>query len=449
MKNIEEILNLKKLEIDNIEVPEELEGRLRNALHLVEVETNKPTQKLYWLLRHKVMAAVILFMILISGLNYDVFAFYGKKILGYDQVTSGSFKKLNELGKGQEINESYKFKNGTEVIVDGVMFDKNKLSIMYSIKGESKEKIQDLSMLSLRGIFKTYNKSNGRGIMSDDGKEIKWIHNFEPPSILDRNVTFTFRSNADDISKGEKGKIRFKINMDKAIKREVNSVINKTIEAQGVKYNFTTLSATQMSVLIDGTIQVNSEEGKELFGGPINGVRRYLKVELLETYIKNGNPITEIIQEMGSSKGSSNNEIKFQYVFDGLKPNIKSLTLNVLSTDDMRFIDKNININISTKNERVVQDSEELLIKEVKEEDGNTIVTFIGQEDVIFDTALFIGEVQVKELEMNSKIIDDKGRKVLEKTYKFEGTAKDMNLMFKTLSHRSNINKLILLYEEK
>ena len=127
-------------------------------------EFYNPMQKHYWILRHRVLAAVILLMVLISGLNYDVFAFYGKKILGYDQITSGSFKELNELGRGQEINKSYKFKNGTEVIVDGVMFDKNKLSIMYRIKGESKEKIQDLSMPpSLNGMFKNYEVSNKAG----------------------------------------------------------------------------------------------------------------------------------------------------------------------------------------------------------------------------------------------------------------------------------------------
>ncbi|MBU3176528.1 hypothetical protein KPL47_09090 [Clostridium estertheticum] len=52
-----------------------------------------------------------------------------------------------------------------------------------------------------------------------------------------------------------------------------------------------------MSVLIDGTVQVNSENGKELFSGPINGVRRNLKVQLLESYIVNGKVITGIIEK--------------------------------------------------------------------------------------------------------------------------------------------------------
>lgn len=397
----------------------------------------------------KVIAAAVLLVVIIYGLNYDVLPYYGKKILGYDQISSGSFKELNELGRGQEINKSYKFKNGVEVILDGVMFDENKLTVMYRVKRENGDKIENLSISKLKGMFKTYHMSNGHGIISDDKKEISWMQDFQPPSVFDRNVTFSIFSNFNDISKGEEGRISFKIDMDKAIKRVVKSSINKTIESQGIKYNFTTLSASQMSVLIDGTIQVNDEKGKELLCGPINGIRRDLKVELLETYIKDGNAITETIQEMGSSKGSSNDGINFQYEFDGLKPNLKSLTLNVLSTEDIRFIDKNLNINKSTKNEMVVQDSDELFVKEVKVESGNTVVTFIGQEDVIFDTALFIEEVQATELEVNSKIIDDNGIKILEKTYKFKGTAETMKLMFKTLSHRTLINKPIVIYEEK
>ena len=204
-----------------------------------------------------------------------------------------------------------------------------------------------------------------------------------------------------------------------------------------------------MSVLIDGVIQVGTESDKEIFKNSMSGITRKLNLQLLESYIKDGKVVSEVIEGGLSSMGSDDKNIKFQFSFNGLKPNIKSLTLNVLSTDDMRIIDKNLNINVATKNERVVQDSEEFLVREVKEDGGNTVVTFVGQEDIIFDTALFIGEVQAKELDMNSKIIDDKGRKVLEKTYKFEGAAKDMNLMFKTLSHRTSINKLIVLYEEK
>ena len=172
MKNIEEKLKLKKLDIDNIEIPDDLEGRLRSALSLVEIKTQKPSHKLSWFLRHKMIAVVIMLVAVMSVLNYDVFAYYGKKIIGYDKLTSGSLKVLNELGKGQKINKSYKFKNGSEVILDGVMFDKNKLTLMYRFIGENQDKIEDLSISSLKGYFKTYSMSSGHGVVSNDKKEV-------------------------------------------------------------------------------------------------------------------------------------------------------------------------------------------------------------------------------------------------------------------------------------
>lgn len=447
MKDIEEKLKLKKLDIDNIEIPEDLEGRLRNALYLVKSKDGKATHKFDWALKHNVVAIAILLVIIISGLNYDVFAFYGKKILGYDQISSGSIKELNELGRGQELNKSYKFKNGVEVILDGVMFDNNKTTIMYRILGESEDKIENLTISNMKGLFKTYSITSGHGIIGNDKKEIIGIQDFQPLSVFDRNLTFNISSNSNDISNGEEGHISFKINMDKAIKRVVNSNINKIIESQGVKYKFTTLSASKMSVLVNGTIQLADEKDRKLFTDMMNGVQRTLRVELLESYIKDGKVATEVIEGGMGSMGSDGNSIQFQYNFDGLKPNLKSLSLNVLSTDDMRIIDKEINVNKSTKNERVVQDTEELLVKEVKKEGANTVVTFIGQEDIIFDTALFIGDRQATELESKSKIIDNKGIKFLEKTYTFKGNAETMGLMFKTLSHRIIINKQIVIYK--
>ena len=139
--------------------------------------------------------------------------------------------------------------------------------------------------------------SSGHGVMSNDKKEVRWIMDYQPLLVIDRNLTFNILSNSNDISSGEEGSISFKVNMDKAIKRTVYSKINKTIESQGIKYKFTTLSASQMSVLINGTIQANFENGKELFGGPIDETRRNLKVQLLESYIVNGKAITGIIDE--------------------------------------------------------------------------------------------------------------------------------------------------------
>ncbi|MBU3099736.1 MULTISPECIES: hypothetical protein [Clostridium] len=95
--------------------------------------------------------------------------------------------------------------------------------------------------------------------------------------------------------------------MYKAIKRVVNSNINKIIESQGVKYKFTTLSASKMSVLVNGTIQLADEKDRKLFTDMMNGSQRTRRVELLESYIKDGKVATEIIEGGMGSMGSDGN----------------------------------------------------------------------------------------------------------------------------------------------
>lgn len=450
MRNVEEELKIKKVDIDNLEIPEDLELRLRNALNSAVEQVHEAKVKKSWFIRHKVMAAALLLFVLLSIYNYDVLAYYGKKILGYDEVTYGSIKELNEMGMGQEIDKTYKFKNGTEVSLDGVMLDDNKLVVMYSVKGESEDEIQKLSLEPLEGIFGRYHMSGGHGIMNDAKNEIRWIQEFESPFILDRTLNFVIASGTKDVSKGEVGRISFKLDMNKAVKRVVKSDINQVIEFQGAKYYFTTLSATPMSVIVQGKIEAASEKDKKLFSPEdFKDPRRNLHLELSETYIKDGMAVTEKLQGGMSSMGSGSDGIRFECGFNGLKPDVKQLVLSLVRTEDMRIIDKKININSETKNVRVVPETEELIIKDVREEGGNTVVTFSAENDVAFGPALMIKDVQAKELSKNVKTAHGIGNGRIEKTYVFEGNGKDMSLLFKTLSHETYINKEITIYQGK
>lgn len=440
MRSVEEELKTKKIDIDNIEVPEELEERLRLKL---DAAKHGEIKKGSWFIKHKAMAAVLALLIFIGAYNYDVFAYYGKKILGYDEITFGSMKELNDMGMGQQINKSYTFKNGTEVILDGVMLDENKLVAMYRIKGDSEEKIENTNPVPIKGKFGTYCQSSGTGRISDDKKEMTWVMDFKAPKLFDRWLTFNITSSSNDISRGENGSIDFKLDMDKAVKRVVKSNINKSIETQGIKYNFSTLTATQMSVIVEGNVKVSSTEARKLATKPGRG----LQVELVESYIKDGKMITESLPSTSSGMSTGISGINFKYEFDGLKSNIKNLVLNVVKTEDMKMIDKTIQVDSDTRDVRVVPESDELIIKNVRQESGNTIVTFDAAKDVAFGTALMINNTEAKLIVENSNLGKNKER--IEKSFVFEGFGENMKLLFKTLSHESYINKQITVYEEK
>ncbi|RYD05781.1 hypothetical protein N752_07765 [Desulforamulus aquiferis] len=92
LNNIEELLKKRKDQLDQLEVPEELETKLRSAL----VKSKKPRIR-GWAIR----VAVACLAVLVISYNFSTFAYYGKSLVGYDNVMNGALKELNELGKGR------------------------------------------------------------------------------------------------------------------------------------------------------------------------------------------------------------------------------------------------------------------------------------------------------------------------------------------------------------
>lgn len=124
MNNIEKLLNEEKEKIDKIEIPNNIEEKLRTALNEIPVRKKK---------RFHMRAVAIIIIVLLLSYNMDTLAFYGKKFIGYDSVMNGSLERLNEMGKGQLINKSHTFSDGVEVVLDGVMLDDNNIVVFYTI----------------------------------------------------------------------------------------------------------------------------------------------------------------------------------------------------------------------------------------------------------------------------------------------------------------------------
>jgi len=451
MKKIEEQLKMKKVQIDEIEVPQELEEKLRSALENSDKLSKESSKRKPWIMRHKGIAAIIAFFMFFGIYNLDVLAYLGRKIVGYDEISSESLRDLNELGMVQEINKSYTFKNGVQLIVDGVMMDDNKMVVMYRFIGEDKVNEIRMSSLSVSTKFGQCLPLSGRGTTNEEETEFKWIGEYERPFILAKTLTFTLVSQEEDESKGEVAEITFKLDRSKVLKGTIKSSLNETVEFEGVKYNFRKLTATPLSIVLEGNIEVSSEKYKKLFDPGFslpNYIDRELRVELIETYLKDGKELTETIQVEGWGRKTRGKRIYFDYEFSGLKPNLKKLVLRAVKIEDVKRIDREIKIKKDISNLRIVPDTEELIIQEVREENGDTIVVFQAEKDVAFDTTLFLGEEQVEELSKDSKIVTVNGQEVLQVIYKFKGYSEDRVMVFNSLSHESYINKDIVIYQE-
>ena len=96
MNNVEKELNKKREELDNIEIPDELESRLRQVLDTIPIKRKS--------LNYKTLIATVAIVILFIGYNVDAISYYGKKLIGYDHVMNSTLKELNKLGKGQVID---------------------------------------------------------------------------------------------------------------------------------------------------------------------------------------------------------------------------------------------------------------------------------------------------------------------------------------------------------
>lgn len=446
MRNMEQELEERKMAIDNLEVPPELENRLRKALQSVPEKKQKKVSFRLWPARYRALTAALLLFVFFSLYNLDVLAYYGKIIWGYDEIIYGSMKELNENGMGQALKGTYTFKNGTVVSLDGVMLDENKLVLMYTLKGANEDKIDNFFVEPLTGLLGRYNPQSGRGKLSDDRTAIRWLQEYESPAVFDKNLTFRLISNTNDISRNEKAAITFKLDRNKAVKRTVKCAIDKTVESQGIKCSFKTLSATPLSVVIEGTMEVSAPKDSKAFSPQDWQVpHRRLVVELRETYLQNGRLVTEKLENLSGGMGSSNGRIDFTYEFDGLKNNMQSLSLYLIKTEDVRIIDQRIAVDAKTKDIRVVPETNELIIQEVRTASGNTVVTFNMEKDLAFAAALYIGDRQAKLISEHSRVLEDDGNR-REKVCVFEGSGQDMSLMFKTISHEVYINKEITIF---
>ncbi|NLT95957.1 MAG: DUF4179 domain-containing protein [Clostridia bacterium] len=242
MKNIEEQLSRLGKELDKLEAPPQLELRLRKALK----EKEKPKPKLG-------LIAAILMALIFFSYNLDVIAYYGKTILGYEDVIEGPINKLIEDNQGQKIEKSYIFKNGLVLKLDGIMLDENRLIAFYTLdNGNNNLEDYYLSSLEMKGILRYYGES-GQGKYNDSFTRIKWVHDFEPPKFFERNLTFNFTLNGPD-NYLEKGSITFKLDRSKAMATKVRQKINQSIKINDATVKFHWITASPTQTIIKGTI---------------------------------------------------------------------------------------------------------------------------------------------------------------------------------------------------
>ncbi len=430
MKKIEELLREGKMKFDEIEVPEELEERLRNSLNKcssVRVKRKK------WIKR---IAAACLVVFLI-GYNLDTLAFYGKRLIGYEPLMNGNLKQLNELGKGQAIGKSHTFKNGVTVTLDGIMLDENQILVFYTIKDPKgkADAVHFRAPMRMKGLFGTYDMESGQGEINEENTEIKWLASFKSPFFLEQKLRFQFELMEENVE--EKGEIVFKLDRNKAMRHTLKKTINQSVKFGGRNIRFKSILASPTCTVIKGSIQNTIELVKDHLKG--ERLRfNHLDIKL----IANGKEL--LSQGMGMRTDQKG--ITFHHEFDPLPENLQSLQIKVESFSADYDVNQKIHLQKDQEAQSVKVLDQNIIINKVVESNGATDITITTKEGTVLTRVyLFIdgNKVELERTDGDSREKLADGSILHTRTLHFPGTGKTYQLYIERMTSITSFNKRI------
>lgn len=431
MKEITEMLNDKKSEMEQLEVPEELETRLHNA---IKEKTNLPgKRKGSWIIK----IAAMLLILIVAGSHSDTLAYYGKKIMGYEQVMNGTLQQLNEQGKGQEVGKSYTFENGMSITLDGIMLDDNQFLAFYTltnIEGYPDNYNYPLYIDGLSGKHKYYMNSS-TGEMNETKTEIKYLASFETPDSSEKELGFAFRLEEEGIN--ESGEINFKIDRHKAMASSLKIELNQVVKVDSGKIRFKSLAASPTTTVIKGSIQNIFELAIDQITG--NRVRTAgLNVKL----IANGKEVPW----QGGSVTSDMKGITFQQEYDALPADLEQLQIQLVSSKANHDVHQKIELQKDGGKQTVEILGQSIDINKVYESRGDTYVTITTEESTILSRVYLLIDGEKTGLEETIKEDYTKkpdGTITHTRTMHFSGTGEKLRLDIEQMMYTQKYNQVI------
>ncbi|MCT8136689.1 DUF4179 domain-containing protein [Anaerobacillus sp. CMMVII] len=420
MNNIEKQLEREKQRIDAMSAPPELEGRLRNTLN---TKSQKPRR--FTSLWKMVAAALVLFTIV--GYHYNGFAYYGKKLFGFDELVNGTLQQLNEAGMGQVIDKTISLENGTELTIDGIMTDANRTILYYTLTNPNGvEYGDDFSPSEITGFLTKAYVSSGTGLLNEEGTELKGMMDFDAVSPFAKKLTLHFRHQLENGQMLQKD-LTFPYNPNKALQAEIKQTINKKIQFDKGTATFKTLSATPTMTVIKGTLNVENFDRLPL---GLHGI----------DLIANGKPV----EILGSSSSSSLRGTKFEIRYDALPEQLNSLELHIKEFIGYATLQETYSIQQSI----ALMGEYELLIKDVKVTPERVELTIATDEFVLLDGVSIGTDTTKTPLLTTIGQIDTKqadGRMLKERTLLFETTTMPDTLFIEGIHYLKQYDERIAI----
>ncbi|WP_042351641.1 DUF4179 domain-containing protein [Bacillus massiliigorillae] len=401
MNNIEKQLMEEKKRLESITAPEELEMRLRNALHSIPPKSKKRKVPLWS------VAVASIFCLFIFSYHYNALAFYSKKLFGFDDLMSGTLQDLNEEGMGQVIEKKTKLQDSTDFILNGIMTDANRLIMYYTLRNPDgiDEQTSDFFMLSnISGFLTESNAEGSISSMNEEKTEVKGTMSFEPVNPFAKQLTLHFR----EVSKNgqtKEGQMTFPYNPNKAMQAKTEHSIRKTVKVDKGTITFHSITATPTLTVIKGSLNVKNFDRVD---SALDGVQ----------LIANGKPI----EVKGGSVQSALIGREFDIRYDALPKQLDSLQLVVKEFAGYKKLDQKLSLT-STDKKPISLASKELWVKNVATTEKGIELTISTEQDVMLDGVSISAQNTVTPLETTVNEIlttENDGRILKERTLIFD-----------------------------
>ncbi|GIP33411.1 DUF4179 domain-containing protein [Paenibacillus sp. J2TS4] len=426
MNNIEERLADEKKRTDSITAPEELEQRLRSALESTPPKRTKRIAPIW-----KITAVSLLFMITV-GYHYNGFAFYGKKLLGFDEVMDGTLKERNEEGMGQIIEKQTELHDGTILTINGIMTDANQLVMYYTLSNPNgiDESQGDLFRPSeITGFLTSSRAVSGTSLINENQTEIKGMKSFEPVSPFSKKLTLHYWQQLEDGQMTEEN-LSFPYNPNQAMQTVIKQSIKKTIKVDKGSVTFDSITATPTLTVVEGTLNVKNFDRIDF---PLEGVE----------LIANGTPV----QLMGGGSQSlfGGGGFKFDIRYDVLPEQLESLELVVQTFVGYQKLDAKLAL-ASIGDEPISLDGKELWVKDVSTTSQGVEITIATENDVMLDGVSIetpSGIIPLKTTINQFQTSQEDGRQWKERTLLFDTTTEPESLLIEGMHYRKAYNDVM------
>ena len=423
MDKLERMLQEEKEKFDNLEIADNMEDRLRAALDNTSVKNKK---------RPYLRTAAIVILVFLLSYNMDTLAFYAKKIIGYDNVMSGTLRELNEMGKGQIIDKSYTFRNGVEVVLDGVMLDDNNLVTFYTISDESGKAMYDDVNVNIRGF-----SQSGSGTYSSDGNSISWVTTtHHAPKFYENKITIDV-SFSHDNGDYERGQIKFKLDRNQAVGKSINFNINKKIKLGNRSIRVDSMTASPTATVVKGNIQNIFEFAVDYF----RDNRMYIDEINFEIYADQRK-----LTSTRSSRSSDHKGSTFEIGFDALPAGTSKIELRLVSLSVDQDVDELIQLDRNNTLEVKVLE-EDIIINDIYEDNENTYISFTTDMGTVLTNVSLL--IDGEKYELQETIYDeqfstkDSEKSLHTRTMRYKGIGDKLELDIQRIRYAEEYDEII------